>query len=253
MRGVRLSKQIMQIAGDALKRNISNLGPLVLPSPSSSLLRNMARTAAGAPAAEEARCASLSPASSRRWRPLPDLLDNLVGYKKAGKAAAGGMSRPAGQRTGRRRTPAAARPRHTSTDRGRGEGRSAMRHVLAKELPHLRAQLPEARSSGSARAPAGARSSTRSRTTSRPAAARARASRLSLYRYGNVSSASIWYELELVAEHGNMCGEQRDGGAMPTRRAGGAASRSGDRIWQIAFGSGFKCNSAVWKCARDDD
>ncbi|CAH2050389.1 unnamed protein product, partial [Thlaspi arvense] len=24
----------------------------------------------------------------------------------------------------------------------------------------------------------------------------------------------------------------------------------GDRIWQIAFGSGFKCNSAVWKCNR---
>ena len=28
---VRLSRQIMQIAGDALKRNITNLGPLVLP------------------------------------------------------------------------------------------------------------------------------------------------------------------------------------------------------------------------------
>ena len=28
---MRLSRQIMQIAGDALKRNITNLGPLVLP------------------------------------------------------------------------------------------------------------------------------------------------------------------------------------------------------------------------------
>ncbi|OAY63816.1 3-ketoacyl-CoA synthase 6 [Ananas comosus] len=26
--------------------------------------------------------------------------------------------------------------------------------------------------------------------------------------------------------------------------------RRGDRIWQIGFGSGFKCNSAVWKCIR---
>ena len=24
----------------------------------------------------------------------------------------------------------------------------------------------------------------------------------------------------------------------------------GDRIWQIAFGSGFKCNSAVWRTLR---
>ena len=75
-------------------------------------------------------------------------------------------------------------------------------------------------------------------------------SRLSLYRYGNVSSASIWYELELIAEHGNMCGTQRDGGALPPderpRRL-----RRGDRIWQIAFGSGFKCNSAVWKCLKN--
>ena len=74
-------------------------------------------------------------------------------------------------------------------------------------------------------------------------------SRLSLYRYGNVSSASIWYELELVAEYGNQCGIHREGGSAPNvaeRRL-----RKGDRIWQIAFGSGFKCNSAVWQCMRN--
>jgi len=52
-------------------------------------------------------------------------------------------------------------------------------------------------------------------------------SRFVLERFGNVSSASVWYELEYVEKCGKL--------------------QRGDRIWQIAFGSGFKCNSAVWK------
>jgi predicted naringenin-chalcone synthase len=56
-------------------------------------------------------------------------------------------------------------------------------------------------------------------------------SRAVLYRYGNISSSSIWYVLSYI--------ESTGGGV-----------RKGDRVWQLGFGSGFKCNSAVWVAKR---
>merc|ERR1711871_1078125 len=52
-------------------------------------------------------------------------------------------------------------------------------------------------------------------------------SRRTLERFGNTSSSSVWYELAFI-EH--------------TQRI-----QTGQQVFQISFGSGFKCNSAVWK------
>jgi 3-ketoacyl-CoA synthase len=54
-------------------------------------------------------------------------------------------------------------------------------------------------------------------------------SRMTLLNYGNTSSSSIWYELEYIQEQ------------QKTQRL-----KKGDRIMQVAFGSGFKCTSGVW-------
>lgn len=51
-------------------------------------------------------------------------------------------------------------------------------------------------------------------------------SRYALDHYGNTSSSSIWYEMDYIRKKTPL--------------------KKGQRILQVAFGSGFKCNSAVW-------
>lgn len=53
-----------------------------------------------------------------------------------------------------------------------------------------------------------------------------------LFRYGNTSSSSVWYILAQIETQQGV--------------------RAGERVWQIGFGSGFKCNSAVWRALRNN-
>ncbi|KAI3432776.1 hypothetical protein D9Q98_004315 [Chlorella vulgaris] len=52
-----------------------------------------------------------------------------------------------------------------------------------------------------------------------------------LHWYGNTSSSTVWYSFGFVESVQGV--------------------RKGDIVWQIGFGSGFKCNSVVWRALRD--
>ncbi|KIZ04826.1 3-ketoacyl-CoA synthase 9 [Monoraphidium neglectum] len=147
-RGVRLSKDLMAIAGEALKANITTLGPLVLPI--SEQLLFAANLAAR----------------------------KLFGYKKL---------------------------KSYMPDFGLAFDHICIHTGGRAVVDAIESQLGL------------------SRDLVEP-------SRAGLYRFGNISSSSIWYVLAYIESYKGL--------------------NKGEKVWQMGFGSGFKCNSAVWRVNR---
>uniref|UniRef100_A0ACD5TRI9 Uncharacterized protein n=1 Tax=Avena sativa TaxID=4498 RepID=A0ACD5TRI9_AVESA len=55
-------------------------------------------------------------------------------------------------------------------------------------------------------------------------------SRMTLCRFGNQSTASVWYELAYIEAKGRM--------------------KKDDRVWMIGFGAGYECSTVGWVCIR---
>ncbi|CAL1370549.1 unnamed protein product [Linum trigynum] len=164
-KGLKVSKDLVEIGGEALKANITTLGPLVLPFSEQLLFF-----------------------ATLVW-------GHLFGSKKKQKGSVGGGAHPL----------LAASSKPYIPDYKLAFEHFCVHAASKTVLDELQRNLELSDKN-------------------------VEASRMTLHRFGNTSSSSIWYELAYL-EAKEMV-------------------RRGDRVWQLSFGSGFKCNSLVWKAIR---
>ncbi|XP_062101254.1 3-ketoacyl-CoA synthase 10 [Humulus lupulus] len=173
-KGLKISKNLMEVGGDAIKTNITTLGPLVLPLSEQLLFfatlvwthlfggttATATATTSGEKGSSNHPQPSLSPATTKK----PYIPDYKLAFEHFCIHAAS---------------------KHVLDELQKNLGLSKL-HVEA--------------------------------------------SRMTLHRFGNTSSSSIWYELSYLEAMEKV--------------------KRGDRVWQLSFGSGFKCNSLVWRSLR---
>jgi len=195
-RGVRLAKELMNVAGRAMKRNLATLGPKVLPWTElmkyglNLVVRMLDERLRLVPKLESLGIVA----------PPPPPTEEEIKKMEAKKAAASESSSSSETRV--------SKPRYRSR--------------IPDYTPNFKAALQHICIHAGGRAVIDAIQKALRLSDEDVAPSRAM-----LKRFGNTSSSSVWYEFRHIEQTRDV--------------------KAGEKVWQLGFGSGFKCNSVVWR------
>lgn len=219
-KGVELSKELMNVAGKVLRDNLTILGPAVLP------IREQAKVLISLAARKGVTWLNAwADRNKVAHLPFACKAGPTDGIAQAGGASSGGEGTNSGATTG-----ASGASVSSSSSSSLRPGRYPRPDVY---VPNFKLGIQHFCIH------AGGRAVIDGIETSLQLEPRHTApSRQTLLHWGNTSSSSIWYELKYA--EGEDPRFPMPEGIPPSRVL------AGERVLQIGFGSGFKCNSAVW-------